>query len=192
MSLVGKSGGKKYHQRTIEISTSEYDEQRLIIEGCLTDDRFQEFIMATGEKKSPGNLHKMIIRLIVSKANMEIEDLRVEMPFVPGEGCLETVNSIASVRGLRIAHGFTSKIKTLAGKGKGCQHLVELLTSMAPSAIQGCVAYNSQKTPEYLSKKMDAIIDTCWRWRADGPLVKSIREKLHLPEIGAMNCKKAT
>jgi len=32
---------------------------------------------------SPGILHQMIVHLLVNKANMEIEDVHVEMPFTP-------------------------------------------------------------------------------------------------------------
>jgi len=68
MSLFGKPNGKKYHTRTIEVNTYEYDEQRLVVEGCLTDHRLQEFYLATGEKRSPGILHQMIIHLLVIRA----------------------------------------------------------------------------------------------------------------------------
>jgi hypothetical protein len=77
MSLFGKPNGKKYHTRTIEVNTYEYDERRLAVEGCLTDHRLQEFHLATGEKRSPGILHQMIIHLLVNKTTLEIEDLHV-------------------------------------------------------------------------------------------------------------------
>lgn len=48
------------------------------------------------------------------------------MPVVPGEECLEAAGSLDSVKGLRITGGFTAKVKSLAGNGKGCQHLVAL------------------------------------------------------------------
>lgn len=55
MNLFGKPPGKKYHTRTIEVSTYEYDEKRLAVEGCLTDQRMQEYYLASGEKKSPAS-----------------------------------------------------------------------------------------------------------------------------------------
>jgi hypothetical protein len=90
MSLFEKPRGKKYHTRTIEINTYEYDEQRLVVEGCLADHRLQEYHLATGEERPPGLLHQMIIHMLVNKTTLEIEDLHVEMNcpwiYVKGKG----------------------------------------------------------------------------------------------------------
>lgn len=184
MSLFGKPHGKKYHTRTIEINTYEYDEQRLVVEGCLTDHRLQEFHLATGEKRPPGLLHQMIIYMLVNKTTLEIEDLSVAMPTVPREECLETINSIDAVKGLRITRGFTSKVKALVGSGTGCNHLVSLLTSMGSSTIQGYAAYKLQESPRFISDMIDLLENTCWTWRADGPLMNFIKEKMERERKG--------
>jgi hypothetical protein len=178
MDLFGKPKGKKYHTRTIEVNTYEYDEQRLVVEGCLTDHRLQKFYLATGEKRSPGILHQMTIHLLVNKTTLEIEDLHVEMPAVPREECLETSNSLETVKGLKITSGFTSRVKTLVGSGKGCQHLLALLTSMGSSAIQGYAAYKLQESPRFISDMIPMLVNTCWTWRAEGPLINYIKEKI--------------
>ena len=178
MSLFGKPKGKKYHSRTIEVSTYEYDEQRLAVEGCLTDHRLQEYYLATGEKRPPGILDQMIIHLLVSKTTLEIEDLHVEMPCVPREECLETINSIEHVQGLRITGGFTAKVKELVGRGNGCNHLVALLTAMGAPTIQGYAAYKLQESSGFIADMIPMVVDTCWTWRADGPLINAIKEKI--------------
>ncbi len=178
MNLFGKPKGKKYHTRTIEVNTYEYDEQRLVVEGCLADQRLQEYHLATGEKRLPGLLHQMIIHMLVNKTTLEIEDLHVEMPAVPREECLETINSLEPVKGLRIKHGFTSKVKALAGSGKGCNHLAELLTAMGSSTIQGYAAYKLQESSKFTPNMFDMLLNTCWTWRAEGALVNFIKEKI--------------
>jgi len=177
MSSFRKPNRKHYHKRTIEMDTYEYDEDRLIVAGCLTDRRFQEYYPETGEKRDPGVIHKMIIHLLVDKTTLEIEDLRIKMPIVPHEDCLEAVNSLESVKGLRIARGFTAKLKDLAGSGKGCSHLVALLTSMASSTVQGYGAYHEQALPNSKWAMNNAPVDACWTWRTEGPLIKLIKEK---------------
>ncbi len=184
MGLFGKPKGKKYHTRTIEVNTYEYDDRRLVVEGCLTDHRLQEFHLTKGEKRSPGILHQMIIHLLVNKTNLEIEDLHVEMPDVPNEECLETINSMEPVKGLKIASGFRSRIKALVGNGKGCQHLANLLTSMGSSAVQGYAAYKQQKSPKIISDMINMLVNTCWTWRTEGPLVNSIKEKIEAERNG--------
>jgi hypothetical protein len=184
MGLFGKPKGKKYHTRTIEVNTYEYDDQRLVVEGCLTDHRLQEFHLAKGEKRPPGILHEMIIHLLVNKTTLEIEDLHVEMPDVPNEECLEMINSMEPVKGLKIASGFRSRIKALVGNGRGCQHLANLLTSMASSAVQGYTAYKQQESPRVISDIINMLENTCWTWRTEGPLINSIKEKIEAERNG--------
>jgi len=181
MNLFGKPPGKKYHTRNIEVSTYEYDENRLAVEGCLTDQRMQEYYLASGEKKEPGIMHHMIIHLLVKKANLEIEDLHVEMPCIPRPECLETINSLDQVRGLRIAGGFTLKVKALVGRGQGCSHLVALLTAMGSAAVQGYAAYKLQEPAGFSADMVGMLEDTCWAWRAEGDLMKAFKEKIKAP-----------
>jgi hypothetical protein len=177
MLIFGKPRGEKYHSRAIEMATYEYDDLRFVTEGILTDYRFKEYHLATDEKKSPGILHQMIIQLLVNKTNLEIENLHVEMPVIPSEYCLETINSLDHVKGLRITGGFTSKVKDIAGGVKGCNHLVALLTSMGPSIIQGIGAYYDHKIPRFLPENFEIIVNTCRTWREEGPMVNMLREK---------------
>ncbi len=180
--MFGKPKGEKYHTRTIEVNTYEYDGRRLAVEGSLTDRRWQEFHLATGEKKPPGILHQMIIRLLVSKTTLEIEDLELEMPAVPRSECLEARDSLNAVMGLRIASGFTAKVKAMAGNGRGCSHLAALLTAMGPSAIQGYASYRLRKSPQFISSMLNMLLNTCWTWRAEGPLIRFLKEKIEACE----------
>jgi hypothetical protein len=177
MLVFGKAKGEKYHTRTIKMITYEYDDLRFAVVGSLTDRRFKEYQLALSEKKSPGIIHQMIIHLLVNKANLEIEDLHVKMPVIPSKDCMETINSLAPVRGLRITHGFTSKVKDIAGGVKGCNHLVALLTSMGPSIIQGSGAYYDHKIPRFLLHNFKLLMNTCRTWREGGSLVNLLKEK---------------
>ncbi|HOD36169.1 MAG TPA: DUF2889 domain-containing protein [Syntrophales bacterium] len=178
MSLFGKPKGKKYHTRTVEINTYEYDEQRLAVDGYLKDHRFQEYHLETGERRQPGLMHHMTVYLLVNKKTLDIEDLHVKMPVVPDDHCREIINSMNLIKGLRITRGFTSKIKALIGGSKGCTHIVELLTQMATSTIQGQIAYIQQGP---LMSKLDIIRmveNSCWPWRSDGPIIKLLKQQI--------------
>lgn len=176
MSLFEKPKGIKYHTRTIEVSTYGYDEQRLVVEGCLKDQRFQEFHLATGEKKPPCLIHHIIVQLLINKTTFEIEDLCIKMPAVPYQECLKIINSMDPVKGLRIAGGFTLKVKALAGGGQGCTHAIELLTAMGSSTIQGYVAYKQKESPLSTSALIKMLEDTCWTWRSTGPILNILKE----------------
>jgi len=179
-----KQKGEKLHTRNIKVTTYEYDEQRIIVEGSLKDDRFQESYSTTGEKFPSGVIHHMIIRLLVNCSNLVIEDIDVDLTSVPREACRETLGCLAPIKGLIITKGFTAKVKKIAGGKKGCTHLVELILAMGPAAIQGYAAYQSRKPaafdPVHAKMILEFLTDTCHVWREDGPFVEVFKKQLNM------------
>jgi hypothetical protein len=55
---------------------------------------------------------------------------------------------------------------------------VALLTSMGSSTIQGYAAYKLQESPRFISDMINMVVNTCWTWRAEGPLINFIKEKI--------------
>jgi hypothetical protein len=182
MQPTWQAKGKKIHSRKIEVSTYDYDGQRIIVEGFLRDDRFQDSYLMTGEKIPPSVLHHMAIRLLVNCSNLVIEDIDVEMIAVPREVCHEIINCLAQIKGMTISKGFTLNIKKIAGGNKGCTHLVALLQTMAPAVFQGYAAYQAQKPASFDSDRKKMILhfltNTCHAWREDGPLVETFKRTL--------------
>lgn len=181
MHSIWKSKGKKLHTRNIEVTTYDYDGQRIIVEGSLKDERFQKSHVITGETFPGGVVHHMAIRLLVNCSNLLIEDIDVDQMSVPRELCRETIDCLAPIKGMTIAKGFTSKVKKLAGGNKGCTHLVELILAMAPAAFQGFGAHQSRKPSNLDSNHVKMIsqflVNTCRVWREDGPFVEKLRKK---------------
>jgi hypothetical protein len=184
MQSIWQSKGKKVHARNIEVTTDEYDRQRIMVEGVLRDDRFQESHVITGETFPSGVVHHMAIRLLVNCSNLLIEDIEVDLISVPREVCRETIDCLAPIKGLTITRGFTSKVKKLAGGNKGCTHLVELILAMAPAVFQGFGAHQSQNPSNIDSDHAQMIfpflINTCSTWRDDGPFVEMLKKKLQM------------
>lgn len=179
MQTSWNNGSEKIYARAIDISTREYDEETIIVEGFLRDDRYQDTHTITGETFPRGTLHHMSIRLLVNCSTLVIEDLDMELISVPREVCHETMGFLAPVKGMTIARGFSARIKKLVGGPKGCAHVVELLLAMAPAVLQGVTAARSRRP-----SSMDAgqskiilkyLINTCHAWREDGPFVKALK-----------------
>ena len=178
MSLFGKPEGRKYHTRTVEVSTYEYDDGRLAVEGCLTDHRFQKYHLEIGEWRQPGIMHQMKVHWLVNKKSLVIEDLRAEMPVIPDERCAEAMQFVDSIKGLRVTGGFTSKVKELIGGSRGGAHILELMIEMSFSAVQGVLAYKQQGARSSLEDIIRIAENSCWPWRSDGPFVKWLRGKI--------------
>jgi hypothetical protein len=181
MIKIDKNKHEKIHTRQITVTTYDTDEDAIIVEGILKDDRLKDIYRPTGETIPPGTVHHMIIRMKVTRPRLTIEDIDVSMPTVPHDGCPETRNSLEPVIGMRISAGFTNNVKDLVGGAKGCAHLVSLLVSMASAAVQGAwtaLSRNPQQPSGYMAKAMNVIVDTCSVWRRDGLKLAEYRDKL--------------
>ncbi len=168
---------QKIHKRKIDIVIYEGSEDSIIVEGILKDDRPLKTYRFNGDIQPPRTIHHMIIRIEVKGPQLIIEDIEVEMPTVPHEVCRETLDCLKPVRGLPIVSGFTRKIKTLAGGPKGCNHLLALLTAMAPAAVQGAFSSLASKPIDAGAKNtinLERLKNTCWAWRENGPLMEKI------------------
>lgn len=184
MQTLWEAKKGKMHTRSIDVTSYAYDEHRIIIEGSLKDDRFQETYSFTGDKFHTGIIHHLIIKLLVNCTNLMIEDVDVEMPSIPREACRETIDCLAPIKGLTITRGFTAKVKKIAGGQKGCTHLLELLQTMAPAAIQAFATHRSMKRtvydPERTKLILAFLLNTCRIWREDGPYVETFKKNMNI------------
>ena len=173
---------KKIHGRQLQITTYDYGNDAIVVEGRLTDNRFTEtYYFSSGECRPPGVVHDLVIRIVVRGLSLVIEDIDVEMPAVPREDCRQVLTMLAPVKGMKIKAGFTEKLKKTIGGAKGCTHLAALLLAMAPAAVQGAwsaVARNPADPAKYSAPALKFLENTCWVWRSDGELMEETRKKL--------------
>lgn len=169
---------ERIHKRNIEISTYSCDDNNIVVEGILKDDRFVSYHTMSGDTLPPKTVHHMIIRLLVEMPSLNIAEIEVEMPCFPHEECPNVKGVMEQLAGMKIAPGFTAKVRRLIGGNKGCAHLTTLIFAMAPAAMQGYWTSRAQKpssdspVPPLLIEKY--LIDTCRVWRKGGPLAKEI------------------
>jgi len=182
MQSVWNTKKEKLHTRKIEVTTYRCDGRRIIVEGVLTDDRFQDSHTITGYVFPSGTFHRMTIRLLVDCSNLVIEDVDTDLATIPSDICRETIDCLAPVKGLSITKGFTAKLKQIAGGTRGCTHLVELLQAMAPAVLQGFAAHQESKPFDFSAGQakimMRFLVDTCRTWREYSPLVERLKKKI--------------
>ena len=169
--------GEKVHDRKITITTFQCGEKDIIVEGELIDSKPHTTYNYDRTKFLPGTIHHMIVRILIDRQSLNIKDVEVEMPGTPHENCVETINSLERVKGIKIVQGFTLKIKDMFAQGQGCAHLAELLLAMAPAAVQGHYTLTTIKpmSQEFLSLLPTFLADTCWVWRKEGPALRKLK-----------------
>jgi hypothetical protein len=170
---------KAIHKRNLEIFTYTCDdENNIIVEGCLKDDRLVNYYIVGGDHKQPGTIHHMVIRMLVTGPALTITDIEAEMLDIPREQCPEIASSVEKIKGINIAPGMTEKVKKRLGGINGCAHLTHLLLTMASAAVQGYWTNRAQQPipkPEPDDPIIQFLLDTCHVWRKDGPLVAKMK-----------------
>ena len=181
MESFEKIKGEKIHSRNIEISTHEGGEDDIVVEGRLKDDRLVPTYHISGNVRPPETVHHMTIRMRIDCSTMTIQDVHTVMPTVPHEECDQTVKSLDKLKGMQVAPGFTSKVKSALGGRRGCVHLTTLVLAMAPAIVQGFWTHRRRKPADgqISSDLMESyLLDTCWVWRREGPLAGQLLDSL--------------
>jgi len=170
----------KVHQRILELSTYAMDDEKVVVEGSLRDERFRPIYELSGRKREPGVIHQMIIRLLVGGSPLQILDAEGEMPQVPLPLCTTTRESVKKIIGLKITSGFGERVHKLIGGVKGCAHLTHLLVVMAQEALHGYWTHKMrQPGPSPASVEeiegLPYLQNSCRMWREGGPILEEIR-----------------
>jgi hypothetical protein len=184
MSLVDAiKKENRIHQRVLDMSTYALDDEKVVVEGTLRDERFRPIYELSGQKREEGVVHHMIIRLVVGGLPLRILDAEADMPHVPMPLCVTTRESVKKIIGLKIKSGFGEKVHKLIGGVEGCAHLTHLLTVMVQEALHGYWTHKMRK-PEPPPASLEEIeglsylLNSCSMWRKDGPILKEIKEFL--------------
>ena len=125
-------------------------------------------------------LHQMQLRLTVDRSR-QICAVASAMPNTPYETCPEVNPNFQQLVGLSLAKGFRKALRERLGGVAGCTHVLALLDTMAAAAVQSFASNNhaprqpGQPAPVRIFK-LDALIDTCHSYRANGPVVAKLRQ----------------
>ena len=174
---------KPVHARDLEMRSYALDDDRLIVEGRLKDERFVSGYQWDGEPRKEGIVHRMCVRLLIGGWPPSILDAEAEMQDIPHELCPTTLDAVKRIIGLSIISGFSEEIRKRIGGIEGCTHLVQLVMAMGPAALHGYWTQRSRKKrplPGSLDELpgLTTVINSCKLWREDGPLMEMIKERL--------------
>ncbi len=175
--------GSAVHSRMIDMKTYPVNDDSVIVEGRLRDQRYQTAFDLSGEQKPAGPIHQMDIRLLIQISSMEILDAEAELICVPHAQCEETLDSINRVIGLKIKAGFVKRVLQEMGGVKGCSHLTHLLTVMSQEVFQGIIVIQRKEMkipPKELGEidGLENLLDSCKMWGRDGIKLKILQQAI--------------
>lgn len=80
--------------------------------------------------------HDILVHLTVSRPGFVIQKAEIWMDRVPaGDRCREVYPLVRQLQGTSIKRGFTNRVTSLLGGGRGCPNVVNLVLVAAPLAI---------------------------------------------------------
>ena len=175
--------GAPVHERRLELRTYPLDNDQLIVEGWLKDDRLIQGYHWNGKLREPGAVHRMCVRMLIGGWPVTILDAEAEMPQTPHELCPTTLDSVKKIIGLQIVSGYSEKVSHLIGGVRGCNHMTHLIVVMGTAALHGYWTHYSRERhpiPRSLDEFMGLsnLVNSCALWGEDGPIMEEIRTVL--------------
>ena len=166
------------HTRSILCRSFRRDDGLLEIDGRFIDTRPFGYDSGARGFCAPGEaLHNMQVRLTIG-AGRDIVAVVSAMPNTPYTTCPEVNPNFQRLLGMSISRGFRKTLRERLGGVQGCTHVIALLDAMAAAAVQA-YASNShaprqpgQPRPVHFFK-WDALADTCYSYRSDGPIMQA-------------------
>jgi hypothetical protein len=168
------------HTRSIVCRSFLRDDGLIDIEGRFIDTRpFPYQSDWRGDTPAGAALHHMQLRITLDSQRI-IVALTSAMPSTPYKGCDEVNINFQRLVGLSIARGFRKELLERLGGSEGCTHVLGLLTAMSAAAVQSFTSsYYAPRKPGITAPKkvftLTALIDSCYSYRQDGPLVRDMR-----------------
>ncbi|MFP4475515.1 MAG: DUF2889 domain-containing protein [Desulfatibacillaceae bacterium] len=172
------------HRRNLDISTYPAGEGRVVVEGWLKDERLVEIYRHwDNNPREAGVVHWFCARLLVGDWPMTILDAEAEVRELPSDECVEVLDSIKRVVGLRISPGYSEEVRGLMGGAQGCSHLTHLVIVMGPPALHGfwtTFARHPRPMPTSLDEVegLKYLVNSCALWTPDGPHMRTLEEQI--------------
>lgn len=176
MSLSAPVPRKMLHSRQIHCEGYERDDGLWDIEASIVDKRTHDLPTFLGPPvRANEPLHQMSLRITID-SELVIRHLEAVTENAPNPECKEISSAYAQLVGMKIAPGFSGKVKRLFLGRSGCTHLTDLLGPLATTALQTYWAHlviaghwNADALrAEAESDKKPPMIDTCYAHRSDG------------------------
>jgi len=168
------------HSREISIHISTIDDDTMLAEGTLRDNRKLPSYSTAGRRFiEPGDIHHIVVRLYVSVAENVVVRAEADMVKVPGgETCHAIKDSVKNLIGISVLRGFAKKVLEIMGGVKGCLHMTNLVIAMGSAIVQAEYYRVEESSHDMEAPEINTSLlkNSCWLWREDGPQMENVRK----------------
>ena len=172
MALPPPAPRDEIHLRRIELRGYRRHDGLYDIEARMVDTKSGDLTLPEGRVVSAGEaLHDMSIRMVVDE-DLKVIDIVASTDASPFDICTEATTALQTMKGMRIAAGWSAAVRERLAGRKGCTHLSELLTPLATVAFQTLSQRRgSQPTPVDANGR-PLKIDSCYAYASDREVVQ--------------------
>ena len=172
MPLSESADREPKHHRTINCRGYRRKDGLWDIEGHMTDIKSYPFTNSWRGEIIPGEpLHEMWLRLTLDD-KLTVHEIEAVTDNSPYPECPNFPERFQLLKGLRIAPGWTRKVRKELGGVNGCTHLVELLGPMATTAFQTIYSLIDMQQKKEDKSIRPPVINTCHALASDGAVVQ--------------------
>jgi hypothetical protein len=174
MPLPPSTPRDELHLRRIELRGYRRHDGLYDIEARIVDTKTNEIKLLDGRPLPSGQaLHDMSIRMVVDEA-LTVIDIVASTDASPFGICRHATDTLQSMKGLRIAHGWSQAVRERLSGRQSCTHLAELLGPLATVAYQTLAPVRNARPPAVDAKGRPLKIDSCYAYASDREVVRRL------------------
>lgn len=142
------------------------------VEGRVTDRKPQEFKVPNGTKVVPPNaaLHDMGVKLVFDD-NMLVHEVFAFTDAAPYTDCLAAGETLQTLKGMRIAAGWSAEVTRRLAGANSCTHLMQLLIPMGTTAFQSLTMLRMDQPEALNAEGQPTKINSCYAYAAERSVV---------------------
>ena len=172
MPLSAPRARRELHHRIVDMHCYARDDGLFDVEAHLLDTRGYTALRFTGDKiREAGQpVHDIRVRLTLDE-HYVVRDVEASSDITPYALCRETEATVKVLIGEAVVAGWSSKVKAALRGAASCNHLLDMLVTMASTAYQGIRAFKRLERGE-IGEKSVPRLDSCYSYAADREVVR--------------------
>lgn len=182
MPLPTPAARREIHHRIIDMTAYGREDGLYDIEAHLVDTKPFDYVRPSSPQPTLAGhaLHDLWVRLIVDE-NYTVRDVQAASDVTPWGLCKEAESTLQVLVGERLVRGWSSKVKERLRGAASCTHLMEMLVTMATTALQGIRGLSSERSRPVDANGVPLKLDTCYAYARQRDVVKMLWPQHHRP-----------